>query len=584
MIVPMTAFPVGMKKTEIFFIWVDSSIVAGLISVLFALQLFFRRTPNQFRRILGEFFQNVLIADFANRFHSDVWFPFVQRDIDAHCLIDEFSGRGLTNDPERIRFHDDRKIFIVLAQRQGFDRLGAFNCGFSGLGDFQQFFWRTGWRRHLVVARGFRLLVCPLWRARETTRARDCGDRDDCNGDRFFERILPFRFHHLFWGLDAVDSVCHVGSPVGWLVGGGGWKRLFHFFARGVFLVTCRQRRRSYAGRGGAGLWRARYRNLGISDFRILAFGFSARGRAARPDSREILGLENPAAAQPPPRFRGEIPRLRESETPAPAAASGRNIARTRRRRSRPRDSAARFPEPENPRIRHPAAPGGRADAMVLFCCVCQEGSAPRSVSSPGLLGKPCLKTRKETRSNGAHPCFVPFKLECSKDSGERRLAVCCFSAASVRACALRAATSENIPDSGFRRKRIPKWNHFCTCRRPRPSYARSSRRLCSGPALERLNLTQSAQSHAPPSAQAFESHAERAEPMLRPALERLNHTQRAQSLAPLYAQAVVEPASRAGTKRQSRLKTLRGLCELRVRVFTGARAERGSAFSAHSA
>jgi len=34
------------------------------------------------------------------------------------------------------------------------------------------------------------------------------------------------------------------------------------------------------------------------------------------------------------------------------------------------------------------------------------------------------------------------------------------FSAASVRACALRAATSENIPDSGFRRKRIPKWNH----------------------------------------------------------------------------------------------------------------------------
>ena len=71
---------------------------------------------------------------------------------------------------------------------------------------------------------------------------------------------------------------------------------------------------------------------------------------------------------------------------------------------------------------------------------------------------------------------------------------------------------------------------------------------------------------------------------MRRPALERLNHTQRAQSLAPLYAQAVVEPASRAGTKRQSRLKTLRGLRELRVRVFTGARAERGSAFSALSA
>ena len=74
---------------------------------------------------------------------------------------------------------------------------------------------------------------------------------------------------------------------------------------------------------------------------------------------------------------------------------------------------------------------------------------------------------------------------------------------------------------------------------------------------------------------------AEFATAMLRPALKRLNLTQSAQSLAPLYAQAVVEPASRAGTKRQSRLKTLRGLRELRVRVFTGARSGRGSAFSA---
>ena len=135
-----------------------------------------------------------------------------------------------------------------------------------------------------------------------------------------------------------------------------------------------------------------------------------------------------------------------------------------------------------NPRIREPGTGrrGRPEETGELVVCV-SKGSAPRSVSSPGLLGKPCLKTRKETRSNGAHPCFVPFKLECSKDSGERRLAVCCFSAASVRACALRAATSENIPDSGFRRKRIPKWNHSCTCRRPRRSYARSSRRPCSG-------------------------------------------------------------------------------------------------------
>ena len=274
--------------------------------------------------------------------------------------------------------------------------------------------------------------------------------------------------------------------------------------------------------RGGGGPGAARpvpeSRGLGFSDSGV---GFSARGVAARPDSREK-----------PPRDPG----------------SGEATPRSRREIS-PRDSAARFPEPENPRLRHPAAPSGRADATVLFCCVCQEGSAPRSVSSPGLLGKPCLKTRKETRSNGAHPCFVPFKLECSKDSGERRLAVCCF---------FRRVGPGLRPS----RRDIGKHTRF----RLSPQADSEVEPL--------LNL---------PPPPAF-LRAEFATAMLRPALERLNLTQRAQSLAPLYAQAVVEPASRAGTKRQSRLKTLRGLRELRVRVFTGARAERGSAFSALSA
>ena len=134
----------------------------------------------------------------------------------------------------------------------------------------------------------------------------------------------------------------------------------------------------------------------------------------------------------------------------------------TCRRRRRSYAGAKRRPAPR-------ASRGAGTGELVV--CV-SRGSAPRSVSSPGLLGKPCLKTRKETRSNGAHPCFVPFKRECSKDSGERRLAVCWLSAASVRACALRAATSENLPHSGFRRKRIPKWNHFFTCRRVPQSYA----------------------------------------------------------------------------------------------------------------
>lgn len=50
-------------------------------------------------------------------------------------------------------------------------------------------------------------------------------------------------------------------------------------------------------------------RILGFSDSGV---GFSARGVAARPDSREI-----PAAAKPLPRCRREIPRCRESQNPA---------------------------------------------------------------------------------------------------------------------------------------------------------------------------------------------------------------------------------------------------------------------------
>ena len=143
--------------------------------------------------------------------------------------------------------------------------------------------------------------------------------------------------------------------------------------------------------------------------------------------------------------------------------------------------------------------------------CVCQEGSAPRSVSSPGLLGKPCLKTRKETRSDGAHPCFVPFKLECSKDSGERRLAVCWLSAASVRACALRAATSETrFRLSPQADSEVEPLLHLP----PPPAFLRAEFATAMlRPALKRLNLTQRSQSLAPPSAQAFESHAESAEP-----------------------------------------------------------------------
>lgn len=120
-------------------------------------------------------------------------------------------------------------------------------------------------------------------------------------------------------------------------------------------------------------------------------------------------------------------------------------------------------------------AGAGRCYGSVLLRV--SRGSAPRSVSSPGLLGKPCLKTRKETRSDGAHPCFVPFKRECSKDSGERRLAVCWLSAASVRACALRAATSENLPHSGPRRKQFRSLDSKKTCRRTGKSYAARPRR-----------------------------------------------------------------------------------------------------------
>ena len=187
---------------------------------------------------------------------------------------------------------------------------------------------------------------------------------------------------------------------------------------------------------GGGGLTRAGEGptgrcapGAGFSDCGIL--GFWCRVLGAR--RCRTAGFSRDSGAQ---RFRREIPRSREPQNPALAAEAagperrlgpgavrpvsglgfldsrvlasdsrraalprGRILARPRRRRSRLRDSGARFPDPENPRTRHPAAPGGRADATVLFCCVCQEGSAPRSVSSPGLLGKPCLKTRKETRS-----------------------------------------------------------------------------------------------------------------------------------------------------------------------------------------
>ena len=210
------------------------------------------------------------------------------------------------------------------------------------------------------------------------------------------------------------------------------------------------------------------------------------------------------------------------------AGFSRKTAPRSRQRRSRSRDPAARFPKPENPRIRHPAAPGGQADATVLFCCVCQEGSAPRSVSSPGLLGKPCLKTRKETRSNGAHPCFVPFKLECSKDSGERRLAVCCF---------FRRVGPGLRPS----RRDIGKHTRFRLSPQadsevepllnlpPPPAFLRAEFATAMlRPALKRLNPTQRAQSHAPPGAQ------------------RLNHTQRAQSLAPPGVQAFESHAESA--------------------------------------
>ena len=176
-------------------------------------------------------------------------------------------------------------------------------------------------------------------------------------------------------------------------------------------------------GRGTGRALRARCRILGFWDSRILVSGSR---RAALPRGRILARFRRPEI---PPRD-PEMPRIPESGPRCP----GR-------------------PGPSLQPGRRPWRPEGTG---MRAGCV-SRGSAPRSVSSPGLLGKPCLKTRKETRSNGAHPCFVPFKLECSKDSGERRLAVCCFSAASVRACALRAATSENIPDSGFRRKRIPK-------------------------------------------------------------------------------------------------------------------------------
>ena len=239
-----------------------------------------------------------------------------------------------------------------------------------------------------------------------------------------------------------------------------------------AFVMTCRRAPRSYAGRGrgrpGAGAPGA-----GISDSGILGF----RGR--------ILGARQSRAA---------------------GFSRDPGGARPRRRQSRLRDSGARSPDLENPRIRHrpPRRPGpslqpGRrpwrpeGTGMRVGCV--SRGSAPRSMSSPGLLGKPCLKTRKEPRSNGAHPCFVPFKLECSKDSGERRLAVCCF----FRRVGpgLRPSRRDIGKPTTFRLSpqadsEVEPLFHLP----PPPAFLRAEfATALLRPALKRLNLTQSAQS-----------------------------------------------------------------------------------------
>ena len=104
----------------------------------------------------------------------------------------------------------------------------------------------------------------------------------------------------------------------------------------------------------------ARCRNLGIWDSRILVFGFSARGVAARPDSRE-KPPRDPGSGEAAP----EIP-PRDSQNPRiPESGTGR------------REAAGTLRDSQNPRIPESGTrPPPAAGPMLRFCsfaCVKRE-------------------------------------------------------------------------------------------------------------------------------------------------------------------------------------------------------------------
>ena len=103
-----------------------------------------------------------------------------------------------------------------------------------------------------------------------------------------------------------------------WLVGCGGLNRLC---ARSLSCLLPPETAVLRGRRAGRAL-RGRCRDLGFRESRILAFGFSARGVAARPDSREKPPRDPGSGAAAPeiPRRDSRNPRIPESGTRPPPA------------------------------------------------------------------------------------------------------------------------------------------------------------------------------------------------------------------------------------------------------------------------